>query len=135
MINPIMVGIAAGLASALVSGLITGWLFHPYQKYTPATWRAVEGPKQYAAASALTFVAAVLVAILFELVGNYLPINGWLMRGCVFGLWCWAALAAPALLSVALFVNWHRGFVVGILLDWLLVALISASIAAYATRG
>ena len=136
MLSPIIAAVAAGFASAVVSGLITGWLFHPFQRHTPGTWRATEGPKQYAAASALTFVSAVLVVLLFELVGNYLPVNGsWLMRGAAFGLLCWGALAAPVLLSVALFVNWHRGFVIGILLDWLLVALISSSIAAYATRG
>jgi len=35
----------------------------------------------------------------------------------------------PLLLEVALFVNWHRGFVVGLLLDWLVVCILASTAA------
>ena len=57
--------------------------------------------------------------------------KGWLLQGGLFGVLCWADLGAPVLFSIALFVNLHRGVVVGLLLDWLLVSLFSGVAAAW----
>jgi len=43
------------------------------------------------------------------------------MSGLLFGFGCWAALALPVLLSIAIVVNLHRGVIAGLLLNWLLV--------------
>jgi hypothetical protein len=55
-------------------------------------------------------------------------------RGVSFGALLWGATILPLVLEVSLFVNWHRGFVVGLLLDWLVVCLL-ASICAAAAVG
>jgi hypothetical protein len=132
----VFAGVCAGIIGVFTSGILVGWLFHPYQSLTPQTWRASEGPKQYAVSSALTIVSATLIAVLYSLADPLaLPWGSWLESGLVFGALCWAALAAPILLSNALFVNLHRGFVAGLLLSWLIVALLGASAAAWVLRG
>lgn len=132
MLHTILAGACAGFAGVVISATVTGWLFHRFQARTPGTWRPAEGPLQYAAASALTFVAAASVVALFSLGGDRLLVgDSWLLRGTAFGMMCWAALIAPVLLSLALFVNWHRGFLVGLLIDWLLVMTAAGAIAAY----
>jgi hypothetical protein len=132
----LIAGVCAGVVAVFTSGLLVGWLFHPYQSLTPQTWRATEGPKQYLASSLLTIVCATLVAVLYSLADPLaLPWDSWLESGLVFGALCWAALAAPIVLSNALFINLHRGFVVGLLFSWLIVALLGATAAAWVLRG
>lgn len=132
----LIAGVCAGVVGVFTSGMLVGWVFHPYQQLTPQTWRAAEGPKQYLASSLLTIVCATLVAVLYSLADPLaLPWSSWLVSGLAFGALCWAALAAPVVLSNALFVNLHRGFVAGLLLSWLIVALLGASAAAFVLRG
>jgi hypothetical protein len=132
----VFAGVCAGVIGVFTSGILVGWLFHPYQSLTPQTWRPSEGPKQYVVSSALTIVSATLIAVLYSLADPLaLPWGSWLESGLAFGALCWAALAAPILLSNALFVNLHRGFVAGLLVSWLIVALLGASAAAWVLRG
>jgi hypothetical protein len=132
----LVAGLCAGVLGVISSGLIVGRLFHPYQRLTPQTWRVGEGPKQYLASSVLTIVAATLIALLYSLMDPLaLPWGSWLESGLAFGALCWAALALPIVLSNALFVNLHRGFVTGLLLSWLIVALLAATSAAWVLRG
>lgn len=130
----LLAGTVAGLGSIVTSWLVTGVVFHPYQRRTPATWRATEGPRQYALASATTLVAALLISLLFSLTGGLglLAGEGWVLNGILFGLLCWAALGAPVLCSICLFVNVHPGVLVGLLFDWLLVSLLASLAAAWA---
>jgi len=129
-------GALAGVLGVLTSWLVTGVAFHPYQRLTPATWRATEGPRQYAFASGATVLAAVMIVLFFSLTGGVhaLAGTGWLLQGLCFCFLCWAALGAPVLFSIALFVNVHRGVVVGLLLDWLLVSLLAGAVAAWTLR-
>ena len=53
-------------------------------------------------------------------------------RGVSFGALLWGATILPLVLEVSLFVNWHRGFVVGLMLDWLVVCLLASICAAVA---
>ncbi|MEO8741474.1 MAG: hypothetical protein ABI537_17480 [Casimicrobiaceae bacterium] len=78
-------------------------------------------------------LAALMVALFFSLTGGVTAVAGagWAVNGLLFGLLCWAALGAPVLCSLALFVNLHRGVVVGLVLDWLLVALLAGLAAAW----
>lgn len=128
-----LAGIGAGVVGVFTSWLITGVLFHPFQRRTPATWRASEGAAQYAGASALTVLAAVVVTGLFAVTGgvHVEAIGSGVGNGLVFGALCWGAFALPVLLSVALFVNIHRGMVLGLLLDWLVVALLAGGLAGW----
>ena len=129
-------GALAGVLGVLTSWLVTGVAFHPYQRLTPATWRATEGPRQYALASGATLLAALMIVLFFSLTGGLhaLAGTGWLLQGFLFGALCWAALGVPVLFSIALFVNVHRGVVVGLLLDWLLVSLLAGLAAAWTLR-
>ena len=113
-------GALAGVLGVLTSWLVTGVAFHPYQRLTPATWRATEGPRQYALASGATLLAALMIVSASASEG-YTASRG--RDGCCrlwFGFCCWAALGAPVCFRRAL-VNLHvaRG---GSVLDWLLVA-------------
>jgi|HubBroStandDraft_4_1064222.scaffolds.fasta_scaffold672186_2 hypothetical protein len=132
----LLAGAVAGAVGVFTSGMLVGWLFHPYQRLTPNTWRTGEGATHYALSSVLTIISATLIAVLYSLADPLaLPWGSWLESGLAFGALCWAALAAPILLSNALFVNLHRGFVAGLLLSWLIVALLGASAAAWVLRG
>lgn len=122
-------GLAAGVVGVFTSWLLMGKLFHPYQARTPGTWRAQEGPIHYAAASALTIVASLVITGFFALTGGIHVGTGRLAGGLLFGVLCWAAFALPVLLSQAVFVNLHRGVIVGSLLDWLVVAVLAGGAA------
>lgn len=130
----LIAGALAGFAGTMTSWLVTGNLFHRFQARTPATWRPAEGYRQYSLASAITLISAILVALLYGMTGGVAALGGahWLVAGLAFGLLCWATLTAPVLCSLSLFVNIDRRMVVGLLLDWLLVALLAGAAAAYA---
>jgi membrane-bound ClpP family serine protease len=110
---PIPLGAIAGLVlSSTTSFLITGRLFHPYQKKTPSTWRA-ESWRQHLFAMLLQAIAGAGLGCLFALAGA--PPVG--VKLFVLGAGVWIVLAA-CILILALYVNWARGFVVGLVLDW-----------------
>jgi hypothetical protein len=132
--SALVAGVVAGLAGVMTSWLVTGVIFHPYQALTPGTWRPQEGSREYALASGTTVLAAVVIAIFFALTGGVptLAGSGWAASGALFGLLCWAAVGAPVLLSIGIFVNVRAGVVIGLLLDWLVVALLAGLAAAWA---
>ena len=132
----LLAGAVAGVIGIMTSWFITGVLVHPLQAETPNTWRATEGPAQYAGASALTLLAALIVSFFFAATGgvHISGVHAGIMSGLTFGLLCWAALALPVLLSMSLFVNMRRGFVLGLILDWLLVSVIAGGCAGWFAR-
>lgn len=127
----ILAGLISGVIGVLSSWLITGVIFHSFQSRTPQTWRAGEGAAQYAAASALTILAALVITSFFAATGGLHGVTGPISNGIYFGFLCWAALALPITLSVSLFVNLDKGFVVGLLLEWLAVSLIAGGVAGW----
>ncbi len=129
----VVAGSIAGVAGIFTSWLITGVLFHPFQRLTPSTWRSGEGAMQYAGASALTVLAAFVVSAFFAVTGglHVAFVAPGIVNGLAFGLLCWAAFAVPVLLSVATFVNVHRGVVLGLVLDWLVVSLLAGATAGW----
>jgi len=111
--SPISVGAITGLAlGATTSFLITGRLFHPFQARTPATWRP-ESWRQHALALLLHLIAGGGLGLLLTLSGAP-PIGSTLLE-LMAAIWI---VIASCLLIHALYVNWHPGFVVGLLLDW-----------------
>ena len=60
--------------------------------------------------------------------------SGAILGAAVFGISLWAVAVAPVIIEVALFVNWHRGFVAGLLLDWLIVCVVASIAACLAGR-
>lgn len=127
-------GAIAGLLSNATGYLITGRLFHPYQARTPNTWRATESWTHYQYATALRIAACIAIALIYVTLQSLAPTfgDGAIARGASFGLILWAATILPVVLEVALFVNWHRGFVLGLLLDWLVVCVLASTAAAVA---
>jgi len=110
---PIPLGAITGLIlSATTSYLITGRLFHPYQKKTPSTWRA-ESWRQHLFAMLLQSIAGAGLGAVFALSGAP-PIGIHLFE---LGAAVWVLLTACILIQ-ALYVNWDRGFVVGLVVDW-----------------
>ena len=110
---PIPIGAISGLIlSATTSFLITGRLFHPYQKKTAATWRP-ESWRHHLAAMLLQSMAGAGIGWLFSAAGA--PTLGFALFE--LGLGVWMALVACILIQ-ALYVNWHAGFIVGLVLDW-----------------
>ena len=123
MTSMLMAGVVAGIAANLTGWLITGRLFHSFQASTPATWRAKEGTGHYTAAALLRIFACIQIAFAFAALNGaaLLVGHGWAASGVLFGLLAWLALVLPVLLEIYVFVNWHRGMVTGLLLDWLVL--------------
>jgi hypothetical protein len=126
-------GLIAGILANLTGYAITGRLFHPYQAKTPDTWRKSESWTHYQYATAVRIAACIGIGFLYAaLSSSFAPFAGHAIgRGISFGAILWAVTILPLVLEVALFVNWHRGFVVGLVLDWLVVCVL-ASVAAAA---
>ena len=120
-------GVVGGVVSIFTGYLFMGALFHRFQAQTPSTWRP-EGTKQYALSSAFIVLGGVGLGLLFALTGGLTAVHdsSWWLQGIAFGSLCWAALPLPSLLSMALFVNFHRGFVLGALLDSLVACVVTS---------
>jgi hypothetical protein len=112
-VGPIPIGAISGLIlSATASFLITGRLFHRYQKSTPGTWRS-ESWRSHALAMLLQTIGGAGIGWLFALAGA--PRLGFELLEVAAALWI--VLIAYILIQ-ALYVNWHPGFVAGLLLEW-----------------
>jgi hypothetical protein len=111
--TPVPLGAIAGLIlSSTSSFLITGRLFHRYQKKTPSTWRT-ESWRQHLFAMLLQSIAGAGLGGLFA-IGDAPPVG---IRLFELGAAVWMLVAACILIQ-ALYVNWHPGFVVGLVVDW-----------------
>jgi len=111
--SPVLVGAISGVVlGATTSFLITGRLFHPFQAKTPATWRP-ESWRQHVLALLIHLVAGVGLGWLYTLAGA--PPLGSSLFELAAAVWL---VVASCLLIHALYVNWHPGFVLGIVIDW-----------------
>jgi hypothetical protein len=129
-IKIIAAGLIAGVLANLSGYLITGRLFHGFQARTPNTWRATESWPHYLCSSGLRLFCCLAIILLLDAFGAMVPtvFASTLLGGAAFGACLWAAIATPLILEAALFVNWHRGFVIGLLLDWLALCVIAGMI-------
>ena len=136
-VGTLVAGASAGILTNATGYLITGRLFHPYQGKTPNTWRASESWTHYQYAMAIRIAACIGIVLLYGGLGALVPNagSGVILRGGTFALMLWAATILPCVLEVALFVNWHRGFVVGLLIDWLIVCVLASVAAAIAAES
>lgn len=127
----LLAALISGVGGIFASWLITGTIFHPFQARTPQIWRASEGAVQYAAASGLTVLCALLITVLFAATGGLNGVVGPITNGVYFGFLCWIAVAVPVTLSSAVFINIDKGVVIGLLLDWLTVCLLAGGVAGW----
>jgi len=136
ILQPLAAGVVAGILSNITGYVITGRLFHPYQAQTPNTWRAAESYTHYLYSAGVRVLACIGIAILYGLVAASTSVfgSGAILGAAVFGISLWAVAVAPVIIEVALFVNWHRGFVAGLLLDWLIVCVVASIAACLAGR-
>ena len=120
-----LAGAFGGALSIATSWLFTAFLFHRYQQLTPTTWRA-EGWQQHALASALAVAGGAAFGLLYAATGGLLLYVSphWWLQGAAFGALVWATIALPALLVTYVYVNLHRGVLVGLALDGLCAMLI-----------
>ena len=114
-------GALAGIAANVTGYLITG--------------RHLARGRVLAALSicpaAIRIMACMGIALLCSAVWPSLaPGSNALLTGVGFGSILWAVTILPLVLEAALFVNWHRGFVIGLLLDWLVVCVLASVSAA-----
>ena len=128
MKNTLMRIILAAVISAVV-GIAVDWLvslklFHRYRSRTPDTYRPAARRRPALMWSAI-ILAAFTYAIFFAVTGGigWLNVTQWVRIGILFGIGCWMALALPLVLSLSVFVNLHRGVVIGLLVDWLLLSI------------
>lgn len=127
-------GAVCGVVSVAVGMAIHGGLFHKFQRLTPGTWRPEAGSR-YATGVLARLVVGAGFPLLFAYTGMPrlpdLKESPLWQTGAMFGMLCWGALALPMTLSVTNFVNVHRGFVLGLMVDWLVVGAASGVACAY----
>ena len=116
----------AALISA-VAGILIDWvvnvrIFHRFRRRTPTTYRNL--PRHMLVWGAIV-LAAFTYAGFFAITGGigWLNVRQWVQIGVLFGIACWAAVPLPLLLSLSVFINLHRGVVIGLLLEWLLLSV------------
>ncbi|MGB6310053.1 MAG: hypothetical protein WBF89_19880 [Steroidobacteraceae bacterium] len=129
----LIAGIVSGILANGTGYLITGRLFHHYQARTPATWRRSESWTQYLYSTLLRLLVCVGIAALYAVLAAS-PAHSWLRPGSggiLLGLCVWAVAVAPVIAEISLFVNWHAGFILGLLLDWLVVCVMASVAAAF----
>ena len=133
----IAAGLIAGILANITGYLITARFFHKFQARTPDTWRATESWSHYMYSTGIRLFSCVAIVILYAASRAIVPtiLGSIALRGAAFGGCVWAAVAAPIIIEIALFVNWHRGFVVGLLLDWLVLCVIAGKVAALVIGG
>ncbi len=135
LIRVVGAGAIGGFLSILTSWLITGYLFHRFQRLTPETWRP-EGAKQYGLSSVIQVLGGAAIGLLFFATGglSHLGVAGWLPNGLLFGALAWLALACSVQATNAVYINLHRGVVVGLFLDSLVGVLLASCACAWAAR-
>ena len=134
ILKVVAAGAIAGVFSNVTGYLITGRLFHPYQARTPNTWRVTESWIDYLHAAAARIIACIAIGFLYAAVGRAAPTfaQDLISRSVSFGVILWAVTTLPLVHELTQFVNWHRGFAVGLLLDWLVVYVLASVSAAVA---
>jgi hypothetical protein len=121
-------GVATGLLANGTGYLITGRVFHRFQAGTPDTWRKTESWAHYTSAAVLRILACVGVSLLYGTLSALGPqfSHAGLLNGLEFGAVLWSVTVLPTILETALFVNWDPRFVLGLLLDWLIVITLAS---------
>ena len=128
----LLAGLSSALAAVFFSYIFSVWIFHRFRKRTPATWRRERG-RNYLLGIGADFLFGFAFAGFFALVGGIGRFNTsqWVKMGSLFGFGCWAAIALPMLLTMSIFVNFHRGVVFGFVLDRLFACICAGFICAW----
>ena len=130
----LLAGAFAGILANVSGYFITGRWFHRFQSATPHTWRSSESWVHYLYATLARLVACMGIAAVCALTthSGFWIAGSAVLRGVGLGSALWLVTAAPVILETSVFVNWHRGFVVGLLLDWWMVFVLAGVAGAFA---
>ena len=123
----ILKGLLLGVCALTIDYLFIGVVFHRFQALTPQVWRP-EGPRNYAAATAVDLLFGVGFAFFFAAYRIPLGMNS-VGAAVGAGLVFWALFVLPVLLAIGIFVNWHKGVWFALVVDWLVVICTVAAIA------
>lgn len=137
LLKILMAGVIAGLFANVTGYLVTGRLFHRLQAKTPGTWRASESWKHYQYAALVRVGGCIGIVLAYTVLKSAVSVfgGGPVVQGALFGSLLWSATILPMVVEASLFVNWHPGFVAGLLLDWLLVCVLAGIAAAMAVSS
>lgn len=129
----LLAGLLCSLTAIVIGWLFSGWLFHRFQSRTPATWKSQTWRRMIVGIAVNDLLFGFAFAGFFALVGGIgrFNVDDWVRQGLTFGIGCWGAVALPLCLSMLVFMQVHRGVIVGMLLDWLASSLAAGLICAF----
>ncbi len=129
----LLAGALSSVAAIVMGWLFTGWLFHRFQGRTPATWKNPSLRRTLLGIGVNDVLFGFAFAAFFGLVGGIgrFNVDNWIGMGVVFGAGAWGAIALPMGLAMLVFMEVHRGAIVGILLDWLASSIAAGLICAF----
>ena len=126
----VLSAISIGFASTLIEWFIIGFSFHKYQALTPQTWRP-ESNKSYLYSTLLSFLFGALFTLFYFKVGAHYVLEHNIWSHIKLGLICFACFNFVSGLNSSIYVNYHRKFVVGLLVASCLSYVAAAIIAGF----
>ena len=129
----LLAGALCSIGAIVMGWFFTGWLFHRFQRRTPATWRDLSWRRTLLGIAVNDVLFGFVFAAFFDLVGGIgrFNIDNWIGMGITFGAGCWGAVALPMALAMLVFMRVDRGVIIGIVLDWLASSIAAGLICAW----
>jgi|SRR5882757_3010250 len=111
----ILSALSIGFANTFIEWLFIGFLFHKFQALTPQTWRP-EKYSSYTYSTLLSFLFGALFTFFYLKIGSHyvLPHNLW--SHLKLGLICFACFSFVSAINNAIYINYDKKFVIGILI-------------------
>ncbi|MDB5141542.1 MAG: hypothetical protein JWQ66_255 [Mucilaginibacter sp.] len=126
----ILSAICIGFANTIIEWFIIGFLFHKYQALTPQTWRP-ENYRSYTYSALLSFLFGVLFTFFYFKIGAHYVLRGNVLSHIKLGLICFACFSFVSGINNAVYVNYDRKFVAGLLTASCLTYIAAAIIASF----
>jgi len=133
LLMTLLAGTSGGLVGVLWSGIVSApWLARRLGRQ-PTALREERASSQFASA-ALLAVGGAALGLLFWLGWGLISLVAatWLEAGLLFGLLCWAGIAAPLLGSLALRLRDFSPVALVLAVEWLVTCLAIGVFCAYA---
>ena len=126
----ILSAISIGVASVIIEWFFIGFLFHKYQALTPQTWRP-ESSRSYLYSTLLSFLFGALFTLFYFKVGAHYVLEHNIWSHIKLGLICFACFSFVSGINNAVYVNYDRRFVAGLLTASCLSYVAAAIIAGF----
>jgi hypothetical protein len=122
--------VCIGIANICIEWFFIGFLFHKAQALTPQTWRP-ESNKSYLYSTLLSFVFGALFTIFYIKVGVNYVMLGNIWSHIKLGLISFGCFGLIMGISNAIYINYSRKFVIGMLIASALTYVSAAVIAGF----